>query len=145
MKRRCSICAELKAVSAFPKRDARHHRYNCKICYNEKAKPRSRAHYAINKNYYKKRNRKHTQQIAALVQGFKLSNPTCADCALTHPPHRLDFDHLPGQSKFDVVSRLRSRRWSDVRILQEIAKCELVCANCHRDRTHARTHDGLDF
>lgn len=141
-KRRCSICKQFKDLINFPRKDAYGRRYNCRSCYNEKAKVRSRAHYAAHKPYYKKRNQLRTVQIVALVLSFKLSNPVCTDCALPHPPHRLDFDHLPGQPKFEGVSQLRTRRWSDARVLQEIAKCELVCANCHRDRTFLRNRDG---
>lgn len=46
----------------------------------------------------------------------------------------MDFDHL--LDKFKNVSRMTAYKWD--RIEAEIAKCELVCANCHRVRTFAR-------
>jgi hypothetical protein len=65
----------------------------------------------------------------------------CADCDLDHPPWRMDWDHLPGTEKlFEIadVSHMATGEKGKRKILDEIAKCELVCANCHRDRTHDR-------
>jgi hypothetical protein len=48
----------------------------------------------------------------------------------------MDFDHLPGKQKKFYVSQSMQR--PKELILKEIAKCELVCANCHRNRTQER-------
>ena len=48
----------------------------------------------------------------------------------------MQWDHLPGEVKLGAVSSLRGR--SKKEILDEIAKCELVCANCHAIRTFQR-------
>jgi len=61
----------------------------------------------------------------------------CADCHRKWPAHVLDFDHL-GQDKSGLVSAMVNHADSMERIQQEIAKCEVVCANCHRYRTQAR-------
>src|SRR5882672_6570793 len=63
----------------------------------------------------------------------------CADCGGRFPPECMDFDHLHGEVKlFEVGSGVSRKR----AILQaEIAKCELVCANCHRIRTRKRPVD----
>lgn len=60
----------------------------------------------------------------------------CADCHIQYPAHIMQFDHLPGNKKVASISRMRS--WSIQRITDEIAKCEVVCANCHADRTYQR-------
>lgn len=60
----------------------------------------------------------------------------CADCGYNARPEALDFDHLPGQRKDKLVSKLIGNSWD--RIEREIAKCEVVCANCHRIRTADR-------
>jgi len=65
------------------------------------------------------------------------SNP-CMDCGKIYPPYVMDFDHRPGEKKIATLSRLRYFSRSPDRIRQEIAKCDLVCANCHRERTHKR-------
>jgi hypothetical protein len=58
----------------------------------------------------------------------------CVDCE-EDDPIVLEFDHLRDK-KFSISEGLQSRRWQDV--LDEIAKCEVVCANCHRRRTAKR-------
>ena len=49
----------------------------------------------------------------------------------------MDFDHVTGE-KLDNICGMRMRTVEREKILAEIAKCEVVCANCHRARTHAR-------
>jgi L-lysine 2,3-aminomutase len=48
----------------------------------------------------------------------------------------MDFDHLDDSEKLDDVSRLT--RFTKKKLLTEIAKCDVVCSNCHRERTHQR-------
>lgn len=60
----------------------------------------------------------------------------CADCGGRFPPCAMDFDHRPGETKaFNVASITTGTR---DKILSEIAKCDLVCSNCHRIRTYNR-------
>lgn len=59
----------------------------------------------------------------------------CADCGQTYHYACMDFDHRRG-TKAAVVSHLVAQMCSKERILAEIAKCDLVCANCHRVRTY---------
>lgn len=61
----------------------------------------------------------------------------CADCGISYPTHMLDFDHVHGE-KIANVSKMHN--WNQEKILAEIAKCDIVCANCHRDRTHKRRY-----
>lgn len=61
----------------------------------------------------------------------------CADCGRSYPPHVMDFDHVNGAKAF-CIARARSGKALRL-ILAEVAKCEVVCANCHRARTHARS------
>jgi hypothetical protein len=65
----------------------------------------------------------------------------CADCGVRYPPHQLEFDHVRGTKVADV-SRLATRPVGVKRLLEEIAKCEVVCANCHRLRTWCRRRRG---
>ena len=58
----------------------------------------------------------------------------CVDCG-EDDPVVLEFDHLRDK-KFSISAGIQGRRWQDV--LDEIAKCEVVCANCHRRRTAKR-------
>jgi len=60
----------------------------------------------------------------------------CPDCGLEFPSAVMEFDHLPQFVKCFEISR-----WSlyTLQALQEeLKKCEVVCANCHRIRTENR-------
>ena len=59
----------------------------------------------------------------------------CVDCGETNHIV-LDFDHLSNK-KYNV-SRMIHDGFSWAAIKKEIAKCEVVCSNCHRIRTHNR-------
>lgn len=66
----------------------------------------------------------------------RLKDRPCSDCGGKFPPVCMDFDHRDRLTKTENVSKLVSRRYE--LILQEIEKCDLVCANCHRIRTQSR-------
>lgn len=66
----------------------------------------------------------------------KWKDVPCKDCGNKFPPECMDFDHL-GEDKTGHVSVLNRTR-SEAVVLAEIAKCDIVCANCHRIRTHQR-------
>ena len=59
----------------------------------------------------------------------------CADCAGTFEPHQMDFDHRDPTTKSFAVMTGRAMLMSRVRLLEEIAKCDVVCANCHAIRS----------
>lgn len=63
-----------------------------------------------------------------------LKRKPCMDCGLTFPPCCMDFDHRDPSLKIAPVGRLVATA-SRQRLLAEIAKCDLVCSNCHRLRT----------
>ena len=72
----------------------------------------------------------------AWLLSLKAGEP-CTDCGRIYAPQVMQWDHLPGNLKLGNIStdfRGRSRQ----EILDEIAKCELVCANCHAIRTFER-------
>lgn len=58
------------------------------------------------------------------------------DCLTTFPVEVMDFDHRPGVEKKFNISNAGGRAWETIEA--EIAKCDLVCANCHRLRTIER-------
>ena len=58
----------------------------------------------------------------------------CADCGKSYPSYVMDFDHGEGDKVGNVGSM--KHRVSLTRLQEEIDKCEVVCANCHRERTH---------
>jgi len=62
---------------------------------------------------------------------------SCTDCDETFPPYVMHWDHLPGYQKVSEISSMVGSRRRDA-ILDELKKCELVCANCHVMRTVVR-------
>ena len=57
----------------------------------------------------------------------------CMDCGQVFPAYVMDFDHRDGKkSEISVLVNALSVR----RLVAEIAKCDVVCANCHRTRTY---------
>ncbi|KKK53486.1 hypothetical protein LCGC14_3094290, partial [marine sediment metagenome] len=84
---------------------------------------------------YKIYNKKRYDDRAAMVAAIKAAEG-CTDCG-TNNPVVLDFDHLPEYEKsFTIGSNITSKGMT--RLFDEIAKCEVVCANCHRIRTKER-------
>jgi hypothetical protein len=62
----------------------------------------------------------------------------CADCGVRYPYYVMDFDHRPGTTKKVNLTVLVKRGPAQDILLAEIAKCDVVCANCHRARTYQR-------
>jgi hypothetical protein len=96
-----------------------------------------REHYLANRQHYieaeGRRKRERAKTRTRLLLEFFRSHP-CADCGETDPLV-LEFDHLKDKS-FNIGHQFASRSWQA--ILDEIEKCEVVCANCHRRRTARR-------
>jgi hypothetical protein len=65
----------------------------------------------------------------------KIKMQPCADCKIQYPPCVMDFDHISGVKAFNIS---KVTTYSLERVLEEIAKCEIVCSNCHRLRTYTR-------
>lgn len=61
----------------------------------------------------------------------------CLDCGWRGEPRALDWDHVRG-TKVTSISIMIANGAPFGDILTELAKCELVCANCHRIRTCKR-------
>lgn len=60
----------------------------------------------------------------------------CYDCGGVFPPEAMEWDHLPGREKCFTIGSSLSRDLD--KVVDEIAKCQLVCSCCHRIRTEAR-------
>lgn len=75
--------------------------------------------------------RKRKLEIAELK-----TNKPCVDCGIVYPHYVMQWDHLPEHIKFRNLGDMRWHKWQT--FLDEIKKCELVCANCHAIRTYNR-------
>lgn len=65
-----------------------------------------------------------------------LKTDPCKDCGQAYPPVAMDFDHVLG-SKVEGISNMA--HWTREAVFAEMAKCDLVCANCHRERTYGNS------
>lgn len=126
----CSKCGCTKPFVEFSRR-GRGYQSHCKHC----ASTYVRQHYRNNRKYYLEKNRLKQERLTEIIRAAK-SRP-CADCGQVYPYYVMDFDHIAEEGKVAEISRLIHSR-SIRRVSQEIAKCEVVCANCHRLRTFAR-------
>ena len=136
MLRRCGRCGQLKPLEEFAwrrKNLGQRHNY-CRPCHSAY----HRQHYLANRQRYidqaqatkRRARREKTEQLLA----YFATHP-CIDCGETDPLV-LEFDHVSDDKSFEVARAMSDKSWST--ILDEIAKCEVVCANCHRRRTYRR-------
>lgn len=93
-------------------------------------------HYEANTQYYVDKAKARRVEIQAMIREAK--NRPCTDCKIPYPSWVMTFDHLPGKKKRFELSSMKALCASKQAVLDEIAKCEVVCFNCHAERTHSR-------
>lgn len=86
----------------------------------------------------KQKDRERADEKRRVLAEYKIT-VGCADCDYNGHHSALEFDHLPGQTKLHNVAGLCYRSWEV--IWAEVAKCEVVCANCHATRTWKRNNN----
>jgi len=136
-KKTCRSCSLPKEIGLFYRRTRRlvdgtnsvHLDAICNKCRNKK-------NYRNNPEKSFSAAKERHSQIKALVNSYK--DKPCADCGDEFPLYVMDFDHRPGEEKIAGISSLVQFRVSIETLLKEIGKCDVVCANCHRIRTHSR-------
>lgn len=85
-------------------------------------------------DYYKNRNQKALMSIKQRYIEYK-KTLECSDCGCTD--YRImEFDHVHGQKTANISDLVKNNSWKS--LMAEVAKCEPVCANCHRIRTYKR-------
>lgn len=89
--------------------------------------------HVISRKIYKRIKETKDEKKSKLIE---LLGGKCSDCNYAGHIAGFEFDHL-GDKKYNISDMLNQAcRWE--RILEEVAKCELVCATCHRIRTYKR-------
>ena|SRR3989344_9457436 len=128
----CRQCDTIKNIIEFSwKRLNKRRQSYCKDCQNKK----SRAHYQENRDVYITRARARNKIILKKIQQYVwqyLSTHPCIDCGESDIVV-LEFDHQ--RDKLYNVYELVRERGSLIKIKQEIKKCVVRCANCHRRKT----------
>lgn len=103
-----------------------------------------RRHYHRNAETIKARVQKNNVKLRIrnreFVNNIKSTTP-CTDCGVIYPPYVMQFDHIVDGKRASIAHMVRAAV-SIQTIQTEIEKCELVCANCHAERTHSRMVEG---
>lgn len=104
-----------------------------------KDKEKQKAYF---KEYRKKHMDRHLKGVAARKKNIRDSViryklKPCTDCKKKYPIECMEFDHVRGK-KLGCVGTMVGNAVPLEKILEEISKCELVCANCHKIRTARR-------
>ncbi len=99
---------------------------------DERAKASRRKHYSKNKKSYYQRNEIKRHQLREYLREIK--NKPCLDCGIQYPFYVMEFDHRDPNAKLRGVTKLVNN-CNMKKLTEEIEKCDVVCANCHRIRT----------
>ena len=112
--KKCTKCGKELAIEEFNWRDKTKgtRRSECKKCHSE-----------YMKNRY--------QEKKQIIQELK-SQCKCAKCGETRG-YVLDYHHIDPSTKENTVARLTSNSYEMDAIYEEIEKCIVLCANCHRE------------
>lgn len=135
----CNKCGFEKPFSEFNKKTASKDGH-VSLC---KDHTRANVNAWFKRNAESERIRLKAKKTANVIESKQFimdaKSKPCADCGESYPYYVMDFDHLPGQQKlFNISDANRSRQTPRGKLLAEIAKCEVVCSNCHRERTFNR-------
>lgn len=126
----CNICKNVLPVEKFSKKNSsrRGYSYRCKDCHNTYMRD---TWYVNNRQKQIKSTAKWKQKRREFVYNYLLSHP--CECGESDPA-ALDFDHDDPSIKNFTIGR-QVANLSDEKLLDEIEKCTVRCANCHRKRT----------
>ena len=128
----CSKCLETKNETEFYIRSKKKGTLNvwCKVCMKQYDKMRYQnfdPQKRIVKNARQKINREKLQKIA---WDYLMAHP-CVDCGESDPVV-LEFDHR--ENKLWEIAQL-TKDGTPKKFAEEILKCDVRCANCHRRKT----------
>ena len=129
--KRCPKCKTKKSRSEFWARKSRQDGLQawCQSC---SARGKNRA-YRKNPQHYKDRVTTARHAVRTKLLEYLLDHP-CKKCG-EDDPIVLDFDHVNRASKEVAISNMIRGGFAWERILAEIKKCQVLCANCHRRKT----------
>ena len=138
--KKCPKCGLFKELSEYYQR--KKHRTGeyyekCKDCMKSRGRNYYHQNHERQLSLAKLRKEKYREVRRLWLE--KLKNKPCADCDGIFPAVVMDFDHREESDKIASISWMAFHDTSNFKKIEaEIAKCDLVCANCHRIRTHDR-------
>lgn len=136
----CTKCSKSKPLTEFNRRSRSPdgHMNWCRDC-----------KHSYDAGWYQQNRERHIRNVRPFARRFRqterayaqsMKQVPCADCGKEYPPYVMDYDHVRG-SKVTNVSYLAG--FARQRLRDEIEKCDVVCANCHRERTFGPQNRGL--
>lgn len=133
--KRCATCGVIKPLEEYHRRrsSADGRQAECKAC----KQAYNRAYYQANAERHREQRRRDLERMRRDVDALiaEARSSPCMDCGGMFPPEAMDFDHVRGDKRVDIVGMRRLGRDA---ARTEIAKCEIVCVGCHRQRTRRR-------
>lgn len=137
----CSKCKKVKSLSQFnyKKKNQGIKQSRCRICTRREIKQ----HYLNNRAYYLQKAKERNDMMRKITKQYVLSylnKHPCVDCG-EKDPVVLEFDHI---FKRDEYIAILVKNGAYKKVKEEILKCEVRCANCHR-RITAKRHGWQKF
>lgn len=126
--KRCNMCEQELSIDNFSRNKSKKdgHNGHCRRC-----------HKQYRDQHYRNNKQKIVGQIVArrtelnnFVRQYK-QDAGCKNCGQTHVAI-LDFHHRNGEDKEICIANGVRHGWSKKRLMSEIKKCDVLCANCHR-------------
>lgn len=99
----------------------------------ECAKAGKRRWYEKHKDIYRQRNKRKQARMTGYLRWYK--DVPCADCGKAYPHYVMDLHHEDATQKLMHPGNLVSCGSWEI-MLTELAKCTVLCSNCHRERTY---------
>lgn len=124
----CGACNVEKPLDEFSLKNGKP-QWQCKKCHSD-----------YRKNHYNANRQKYIDKAARIKKEYRkeyydwLSSKSCVDCG-NSDTRVLELDHLDNK-RYTVGLRVGQVKLAS--LMEEINKCEVVCANCHRIRTITR-------
>ncbi len=137
----CTTCTLFKSESVFEyRKDCTNKRgpicAKCKLAlWTEWNKKFAKLPKELRKDSYKKPDKK--ESIRDWYR--ELKNQPCTDCREKYPYYCMDWDHTRGIKEHNISQIVHNKHKET--LLNELKKCDLVCANCHRLRTFLRNEE----
>ena len=126
----CKKCKQTRPIELFRRKHGRSIATRCADCRGVFGKYRE--------DRRAKWQEKNKDRIELFIEA---KNQPCMDCGNRYHPVAMDFDHVRGE-KYKEITLMIAGGSSMERIKEEIAKCDIVCSNCHRIRTHNKREPG---
>jgi hypothetical protein len=132
----CASCKQELPLSSFrlkQNRGKETHQAYCIDCNKKYQQQHYLDHKADYLNRSAERRDAYRQDIFLKLRAYLLTHP-CVGCG-EEDPLVLEFDHRDRELKTFAISAGVRASYSWERLLPEIEKCDVRCANCHRRRT----------